>query len=539
MKAEKLLKDFFDSRRSTVLARRGMVATSQPLAAMAGMRMLMEGGNPIDAAVATAAALSVVEPFYTGVGGDLFALVWMDRERQVHSFNGSGRAPGAASIDELRNSGLTEVPYFSPYAVTVPGTVHGWDTLLRTYGSMPLAHVLAPAIEYAEEGYPVSDIIAWQWAGAMPQLSRLPSGTELMLDGRAPRQGEVVRLPELASTLRAIAEGGPQAFYSGAIAEKIASFVQAQGGWLSTEDLAAHSSTWDEPISIDYRGVTCWECPPNDQGLAALLALNIAEGFDLKAMGLQSPDTYHHLIEAMRLSFADALRYIADPRKARVPTSELLSKSYAAERRSLVKKDRALDQVLPGRIAPGGDTVYVSCMDAQGNACSLINSLYEKFGTGLVVPGTGIALQNRGALFSLEPGHPNALEPGKRPYHTIIPAMATRGGELWLSFGVMGGFQQPQGHLQILVNMIDFGLDPQAALNALRFSVQLGGGVALEEGLPPSSLHDLRGRGHDVSLVRGYDRFIFGGGQVIERDIDSGVLRGGSEPRKDGCALGW
>ena len=269
-----------------------------------------------------------------------------------------------------------------------------------------LAHVLAPAIEYAEEGYPVSDVIAWQWAGAMPQLSRLPSGTELMLDGRAPRQGEVVRLPELGSTLRAIAEGGPQAFYTGEIAAKLASFVQAQGGWLSTEDLAAHCSTWDEPISTDYRGVTCWECPPNDQGIAALLALNIAEGFDLKAMGFQSPDTYHHLIEAMRLSFADALRYIADPQKAQVPTSELLSKSYAAKRRSVVKRERAMDQVLPGRISGGGDTVYVSCMDGQGNACSLINSLYEKFGTGLVVPGTGIALQNRGSLFSLEPRPP-------------------------------------------------------------------------------------------------------------------------------------
>ena len=539
MKAEKLLEDFFDSRRSTVLARRGMVATSQPLAAMAGVRMLMEGGNAIDAAVAAAAALSVVEPFYTGVGGDLFALIWMDRERRVRSLNGSGRAPGAASIDELRASGLTEIPYLSPYAVTVPGTVHGWDTLLRAYGSMPLAHILAPAIEYAEEGYPVSDIIAWQWAGATAQLSRLPSGTELMLDGRAPGQGEVIRLPELASTLRAIAEGGPQAFYSGAIAAKIASFVQTQGGWLSTEDLAAHTSTWDEPISTDYRGVTCWECPPNDQGLAALMALNIAEGFDLKAMGFQSPDTYHHLIEAMRLAFADALRYIADPRKARVPTGELLSKGYASKRRSLVKEDRALNHVVPGHVSAGGDTVYISCIDAQGNACSLINSLYEKFGTGLVVPGTGIALQNRGTLFSLEPGHPNALEPGKRPYHTIIPAMATRGDELWLSFGVMGAFQQPQGHLQVLVNMIDFGLDPQAALNALRFSVQLGGGVAIEEGLLPSSLHDLQRRGHDVFLVRGYDRFIFGGGQVIERDIDSGVLRGGSEPRKDGCAVGW
>jgi len=506
---------------------------------MAGLRMLMEGGNAVDAAVAAAASLSVVEPFYTGVGGDLFALVWMNREKQVRALNGSGRAPRAASIDELRGKGLDQVPYFSPYAVTVPGTVDGWNTLLQSYGSMPLAHVLGPAIEYAEEGYPVSDLISWLWAAGVEQLSRHPSGAELMLDGRAPKHGEVVRLPELARTLRAIAEGGPEAFYRGELAEKIASFVQEQGGWLSTDDLAAHTSTWDEPISTDYRGVTCWECPPNNHGVAALMALNIAEGFDIKGMGFQTPDTYHHLIEAMRLSFADALRYIADPRRAEVPIHELLSKAYAKNRRSLVRRGQGLAQVLPGDVKAGSDTVYVSCVDGQGNACSLINSLYEKFGTGLVVPGTGISLQNRGALFSLDPTHPNALEPGKRPYHTIIPAMATRNGELWLSFGVMGMFQQPQGHLQVLVNMIDFGLDPQAALNALRFSVQLRGGVALEEGLPQSTFRDLQGRGHSVYLVEGYDRYIFGGGQVIERDMDTGVLRGGSEPRKDGCAIGW
>ena len=530
---------YFDSRRSTVHARRGMVATSQPLAAIAGLRMLMEGGNAVDGAVAAAAVLSVVEPFYTGVGGDLFALVWMDKEKRVLALNASGPAPGAASIDELKNRGLTEVPSFSPYAVTIPGTVDGWNTLLHTCGSMPLAHVLAPAIEYAEEGYPVSDIISWLWAGGMTQLSRHPSGAELMINGRAPRHGEVVRLPELARTLRTIAEGGPEAFYKGELAEKIATFVQDQGGWLSSNDLAAHTSTWDEPISTDYRGVTCWECPPNNHGLSALLALNIAEGFDIKGMGFQTPDTYHHLIEAMRLSFADALRYIADPRRALVPTGELLSKSYAEKRRLNVQGDRALTHIPPGNVIAGSDTVYVSCVDGQGNACSLINSLYDRFGTGLVVPGTGIALHNRGALFSLDPTHPNALEPGKRPYHTIMPAMATQNGELWLSFGVMGMFQQPQGHLQLLVNMVDFGLDPQAALNPLRFSVQLSGGVALEEGLPQSTFEELKKRGHTVRLVEGYDRYIFGGGQIIQRDMDTGALRGGSEPRKDGCAIGW
>ena len=530
---------FFDSRRSTVCARHGMVATSQPLAAMAGLRMLMEGGNAVDAAVATAATLSVVEPFSTGVGGDLFALVWMDREKQVHALNGSGRAAAASSIDELANKGLTSIPENSAYAVSVPGTVDGWHTLLKAYGTMPLDHVLGPAIEYAEDGYPVSDIISWAWAGASPSLRQAPSGAELLSDGRAPRHGEVMRLPELGMTLRAIAEGGPEAFYQGELAENISGFVQERGGWLSAEDLASHTSTWDEPICTDYRGVKCWECPPNGQGLAALIALNIAEGYDIKAMGFQSADTYHHLIEAMGLSLADGLRYIADPRKAQVPTKELLSKSYAEKRRSLVKEDRALTEILPGNIKAGSDTVYVSCVDGQGNACSFINSLYQRFGTGLVVPGTGIALQNRGALFSLDPSHPNALAPGKRPYHTIIPGMATRDGELWLSFGVMGGFQQAQGHLQVLVNMVDFGLDPQAALNALRFSVALGDGVALEEGIDQSTLRVLQARGHRISVVEGYPRGAFGGGQIIERDADTGVLYGGSEPRKDGCAVGW
>ena len=533
----------FDSRRSTVQARRGMVATSQPLAAMAGLRMLMDGGNAVDGAVAAAAALAVVEPFSTGVGGDLFALVWNDGEKRVHALNASGRAPMAASLGHLRSMGLGHIPSESPYAVTVPGTVDGWHTLLEAHGSMPLKKVLEPAILYAEEGYPVSDIIAWVWAGAMPKLAQHLSGpgpgAELSLQGRAPRHGEVVRLPELAGTLRTIAEGGPEAFYRGELAGKIAAFVQEKGGWLSSEDMSAHASTWDEAISTEYRGVTCWECPPNTHGVAALLALNIVQGFDLKAMGSQSADTYHHLIEAMRLSFADALQYVADPRKRPVPTKELLSPAYADRRRSLVRKDRALAHVLPGAPGGGSDTVYVSCVDGRGNACSLINSLYSPFGTGLVVPGTGIALHNRGALFVLDEAHPNSLEPAKRPYHTIIPAMATRNGELWLCFGVMGGFQQPQGHLQVLANMVDFGMDPQAALDALRFSVLPGQGVALEEGVPSATVEELRRRGHPLFVVEGYERIMFGGGQIIEGDPETGALRGGSEPRKDGAAVGW
>jgi len=530
---------FFNSRRSDVLACNGMVATSQPLAAIAGLRMLLEGGNAVDAAVATAAALNVVEPMSTGIGGDVFALVWMANEKKVHALNASGRAPTAASIEELRQKGMQEIPRTSPYSVSVPGAVHGWDLALTRFGTMPLSQVLKPAIEYATQGFPVSDIISHAWHRGIAKLSKYPSGRELTLGGRAPNVGEVVRLPQLENSLRAIAEGGPDSFYKGPIAYKIASFVQQLGGWITEEDLAADEATWDEAISTDYRGVTVWECPPNGQGLAALMALNIAEGFDVKGMGFQTADAYHHLIEAMRLAFADAYRYIADPCKVHVPIKELLSKDYAAQRRSLIDKDRAMPKVGPGVVPVPSDTVYLSCVDGQGNACSFINSLFEGFGSGLVVPGTGIALQNRGSLFSLDPGHPNALAPGKRPYQTIIPAMATRDGEMWLSFGVMGGFQQPQGHLQVVVNMVDFGLEPQAALDALRFRVQGENDVLVEEGLSPAVIEELRARGHEVSVVGGYDRTMFGGGQVIERDPDTGVLKAGSEPRKDGCAVGW
>jgi len=529
---------FFDSRRSTVLAKNGMVATSQPLAGMAGLRAMMLGGNAVDAAVATAAALNVVEPVSTGVGGDMFALFWKADEKQVCALNGSGRAPGAASIAELRAKGHRFMPEFGPQSITVPGTVHGWETILQACGTMPLAEVLKPAIQYAEEGFPVSDMIAYQWSINIDKLVRLPSGQEMLLNGRAPKPGEVMRLPTLARTLHTIAEGGSEAFYRGKIAEKMASFVQEQGGWLTTEDLVGHTSDWDEPISTDYRGVTCWECPPNGQGIAALEALNIIEGFDIKAMGPQTVDRYHHLIEAMRLAFADAFHYVADPRKAQVPIAKLVSKSYASERRALIKPTQGMASVPYGKVLAGSDTVYISCVDGRGNACSFINSLYNNFGTGMIVPGTGIALHNRGALFSLDPEHPNALAPGKRPYHTIIPAIATVDGELYLCYGVMGGFMQPQGHLQIISNIVDFGMDPQAAINALRFMVTEDS-VLFEEGLSPDLIRQLQQRGHRTSTISGYHRVGMGGAQVIQRDPATGTLRGGSEPRKDGCAVGW
>lgn len=530
---------YFNSRRSAIHAKHGMVATSQPMAAMAGLRMLMAGGNAVDAAVATAACLNVVEPMSTGVGGDLFSLIWLAKERRVVALNASGRAPAAAAIEDVTRHGLDRIPGDSAWSVSVPGTVNGWDTILREYGTMPLSEVLQPAIEYAEEGYAVTDVIAYQWSNDLGKLARYPSGQEFLLDGRAPREGEVIRLPNLGRTLRAVAEGGPDAFYRGDIARKIADYVQLRGGWMTPEDLADDCPTWDEPISTEYHGVTCWECPPNGQGLIALIAMNIVEGLPIRGMGFQSLDTYHHMIEATRLAFADGFEYIADPRASLVPTQQLLSKDYAARRRALIDPETAMQSVPFGRVPAGADTVYLSCVDEEGNGCSFINSLFAGFGSGLVVPGTGIALQNRAALFSLDAEHANALAPGKRPFHTIIPALATRGDELWLTYGVMGGFQQAQGHLQVIANMVDFGLGPQAALDALRYSVRLDGMVELEEGVPAEVAEGLAKRGHAVDVVSGPRRVIMGGAQLVERNPDTGMLTGASEPRKSGAAVGW
>ncbi len=529
---------YFDSRRSAILATNGMVATSQPLAAVTGLRILMEGGNAVDAAIAAAAALNVVEPMSTGVGGDMFALVWDNKKKTVSALNGSGRAPAAANIDELTSKGLKAMPDTGVYSVATPGTVDGWQTLLEDCGSMPMSKVLAPAINYAENGFPVSEIIAFQWQQQLGKLSAFPSGNEMLPNGGTPQHGDFVKLPTLAATLRAIAEGGRDAFYKGAIAEKTSAFVQEHGGWLSTEDMAAHTSDWDEPISTTYRGVTCWECPPNGQGIAALGALNIAEGFDIRGMGAQSADAYHHLIESMRLGFADAFQYVADPRKVDVPIKELTSKSFADSRRTLMNSSRAMTSVPYGHVLPGSDTVYISVVDSEGNACSFINSVFSNFGSGMVVPGTGIVLHNRASLFSLDPNHANHLAPGKRPFNTIIPGMTTIGDQLHSSYGMMGAFMQPQGHLQLISNMVDHDMDPQKAINALRFMVG-NDNVILEEGLDPAVAQDLKSRGHNVGMINGYNRVSIGGAQMIQRDPETGVLRGGSEPRKDGCAVGY
>lgn len=555
----------FDSRRSPVLGRRGMVATSQPLAVAAGLETLARGGNAADAAVATAAALNVTEPTSTGIGGDCFALYFEAAGGNVTALNGSGRAPRALTLERLRNEGFgAGLPPYHPYTITVPGACAGWCDLVERHGRLTMSDALAPAIRLAEDGFPVSPITAHFWQrGAERQLSAAPGGRELTIDGRGPQPGEIFYNPGLARTLRLVAEGGKKAFYEGAPAEAIASVVLKAGGCLDVADLAEHSSTWEEPISVAYRGFRVWECPPNGQGLAALLALNILEGFDITSNPPFSVERLHLEIEALRLAFADTRWYVADPAFSPAPIAELLSPTYAATRRKLIHPRHASLDQQRGAPVVSSDTVYLSVVDGEGNACSLINSNYMGFGTGIVPAGWGFSLQNRGHNFSLDPNHPNALAPGKRPYHTIIPSLITQpvptparprkkddttplreekpgSQRLFASFGVMGGFMQPQGHVQTAIALLDDGLNPQSALDRPRFCIEdgtAGGRVALEEGILAWIVDGLAAMGHPTRLVSGHERALFGRGQIILRETESGVLWGGSDPRADGCAM--
>jgi gamma-glutamyltranspeptidase/glutathione hydrolase len=513
------------SSRSAVTSNNGMVATSQPLAAQVGLKILIDGGNAIDAAVAMAAMLNVVEPMSTGVGGDAFALTYIAKTDQLTALNASGRAPNSISLDAMKRLGHTEMPETGPLSITVPGTVDGWEVILQRHGSMPLSEVLKPAIQYAEEGFPVTPIIANEWHDHEAVLHSTP----YLINDHAPRAGEMFKNPELAQTLRSIAEGGAQAFYIGKAAETIAHFVQSLGGYLSETDFAQHTYTWDQPISTVYRDIQVFECPPNGQGIIALMALNILEGLDLQSLGYGSTAYYHHILEALKLAFADGFAHIADPNRVAVPIKKMLDKEYATTRRNLIDPHRAMENVVTG--LPRGGTVYLTVVDKERNACSFINSIYYGFGSGVIVPGTGIVLQNRGALFSLDEAHPNALAPNKRPFHTIIPAMAFRNGKLWSSFGVMGGHIQPQGHVQIMLNSIDFKMNPQQALDAARVVWRFGTSISIENGIDEKSLAAL---GHEVIEPNG-----FGGGQMIVIDPESGMLSGGSDPRKDGCAIGY
>lgn len=541
---EKLI---YQSRRSPVYGKRGMVATSQPLAVAAGLEMLAQGGNAADAAVATAAALNVTEPTSTGIGGDCFAIYFHAADQQLSALNGSGRAPATLTLERLQKEGFDrELPPFHPYTITVPGACAGWCDLVTKFGRLEMSEVLAPSIRLAEQGFPVAPITAYFWSrGVERQLKSASGGLELTIGGRAPRAGEIFRNPGLGRTFRLLADGGKVSFYQGLIAEAIVDVVQQAGGCLSGADLAAHESTWETPISTTYRDLRIWECPPNGQGLAALLGLNILEGFDLAELPPLSAKRLHLEIEAMRLAFADTSWYVADPAFNPAPVENLLSKAYADGRRQLINPARATLNQEHGMPDSSSDTVYLSVVDGDGNACSFINSNYMGFGTGIVPPGWGFSLQNRGYNFRLDPQHPNTLAPGKRPYHTIIPAMATRsnlrGGEdLYASFGVMGGFMQPQGHLQVVISLVDDHLNPQEVLDQPRFCItdgDSGGGVALEEGISPEVVDALTAMGHSVKGVGGHERALFGRGQIILHDPESGVLCGGSDPRADGCAM--
>lgn len=540
------------SRRSPVVSTKGIVAASQPQAVAAGLEILSRGGNAADAAVATAAALNVTEPGSTGIGGDCFALYFDSSTRQVSALNGSGRAPAGLTLERLRKEGLIpegadartqELPPYHPYTITVPGACAGWCDLIDRFGRLTMADILSPAIRLAEEGFPVAPVTAWFWQrGAQRQLAQAPGGHELTIDGRGPRAGEIFRNPGLARTFRAVAEGGKAAFYQGEIAAGIARVIQESGGCMTEADLAAHTSTWETPASVTYRGYRVFECPPNGQGITALLALNLLEGYDLGSYDPLSVERLHLQIEALRLAFADTRWYVADPAFYDIPLSELLSKEYASQRRKLIDPNRAVLDQVRGTPVSSSDTVYFSVVDSEGNACSFINSNYMGFGTGIVPSGWGFTLQNRGHNFSLDPQHPNALAPGKRPYHTIIPAMATRedDGSLYASFGVMGGFMQPQGHVQVFSALVDSGFDPQAALDLPRFCIldgKAGGKVGLEEGIPPAVSGKLASIGHPVTVIGGFERAVFGRGQIILRDPESGVLWAGSDPRADGLAM--
>ena len=536
--------NFFNSRRSPVISKNGSVATSQPLAAQAGLRILMDGGNAVDAAIATAATLNVLEPMSTGIGGDMFALIWDPKEKKVSALNGSGRSGSGANVDEIFKLGYNSIPNDGEgghFSVSVPGTVDGWETALLRYGNMPFSEVLKPAINYATKGFGVSKLISESWKNNTNKLLYRPSGAELLPGGKAPEHGELVNLPELGRSFEIIAEGGSEAFYKGEIGKKIVNFISDEGGWITEYDMHNHRSDWDEPITTNYRGVDVWECPPNGQGIAALISLNIVENFDISKFKSQSVERYHYLIESMRLGYSDALHYVADPRKSNVPINPLLSKTYAKKRMSQIDDYLSNNNISYGDPLKSSDTVYLTVVDKNGMACSLINSLFSSFGSGLVVPTTGIALQNRGSLFSLNENHLNYLLPQKRPYQTIIPAMATKDSELWLSFGVMGGFQQPQGHLQVISNMVDYEMDPQQALDSLRFSVDITDtqNIKLENGIDKDVILGLQKKGHVIDIQMGSDRMSMGGGQIISRDSDTGILIGGSEPRKDGSAVGW
>lgn len=536
--------------RSVVVARHGMVCTSHPLAADVGLDVLKSGGNAADAAIAVNAMLGVVEPMSCGIGGDLFVIYWDNKTQKLYGLNASGRSPGNLTREVFRQKSLAQIPESGPLSWSVPGCVDGWETFRQRFGSQPLAQLLAPSIKAADEGFPVPEVIAGYWKSGEKSLAPWPDSRRVFLPhGTAPREGDVARLPELAATYRLIAKHGPDAFYKGPIAAEIVRFSEAHGGYFSLSDFADHTSEWVEPVSTNYRGYDVWELPPNGQGIAALQMLNLLQGYDLKAWGPGHPEYLHRFLEAKKLAFADRARFYADPAFSPAPVKELLSPAYADRQRMRIDPARAALNVPAGDPKlVHGDTIYLSVVDKDRNCCSMIQSLYYGFGSQVVPGNVGFPLQNRGALFSLDENHPNRLEPKKRPFHTIIPAMVTRNGKPWLCFGVMGGDMQPQGHVQILVNLIDFGMNLQAAGDAPRVRhsgsatptgepmAADGGTVYVESGITDEAVRVLQSRGHQVQ--RG-SAGSYGGYQGILIDSARGTLQGATESRKDGAALGY
>jgi len=536
--------------RSVVYARHGMVCAAQPLAVQAGIDVLKAGGSAVDAAIAVNACLALMEPTSCGLGGDLFAIVWDPRVGKLVGLNASGRAPLALTIEKVPPEPDGTIPLYSPYAWTVPGCADGWFSLHQRYGRLPMKRVLEPAVRFAEEGFPMSPVIASDWERGAARFKDKPGFAEVFMPGgSSPREGEVFRNPALARTLRLLGEKGRGAYYEGAIAESLVRYSQVHGGFFAMEDFARHRSTWDEPISTDYRGWTVWELPPNGQGLAALQLLNLLEGFDLKAMGRGSADFWHVMTEAKKLAFADRARYYADPAFAQVPVRELLSRDYAKRRAALIEMQHAAlaDSAGDPAALNRRETTYLCTADAGGMMVSLIQSNYTGFGSGYVVPELGFGIQDRGGAFSLHRGHPNALEPGKRPFQTIIPAFVTKDGRPLMAFGLMGGDMQPQGHAQVIVNLVDFGMNLQEAGDAIRFHhtgsteptgavMTDGGELHIEDGLPQAVLDELRRRGH---VLTPEPVGAYGGYQAIWRDSATGIYSGATEKRKDGCAQGY
>ncbi|WP_127141875.1 gamma-glutamyltransferase [Flagellimonas marinaquae] len=535
--------------RSEILAQNGMAATSQPLATQAALDILKKGGSAVDAAIAANAVLGLVEPASCGIGGDVFAIVWSAEEGKLYGLNGSGRAPQSLTIDYFMDQGLTYVPFYGPLPVSVPGCVDGWFTLHEKFGKLSMEEILQPAIAYGNNGFPVSEVIAYEMASSYESVKDQPGFAQTyMPKGRPPVKGEVFVNKDLANTYELIAKNGRDAFYKGSIAKTIDRYMKKHGGFLSYEDLASHTSNWVTPVSINYRGYDVWELPPNGQGTAALQMLNILEGFDIAKMGFGSAEYLHVLTEAKKLAYEDRAKFYADPEFNKIPLDALLSDNYASQRRDLIDLNKAADSYPAGDMEiETGNTTYLTVADKDGNMVSFIQSIYSEFASGMVPDGLGFVLQNRGQMFNVQDkSHANALEPGKRPFHTIIPAFITKDGKPWVSFGLMGGAVQPQGHAQIVVNVVDFGMNLQEAGDAPRMrhrgssqptgsTMTNGGTLYLESGFAPETLRELSKKGHRIGFGVG----MFGGYQAIGVDLENQVYTGASESRKDGQAAGY